>query len=230
MKSSTVEIVTEKPETPTAPSKQTTPVQLVFENVCVDVPTRDKVAPTKRILNEVTGTFGPRDLTAVMGPSGSGKTTMLYALTGVATPTSGSIRANGQLYDERSMKTITAFVPQDDLMLGVFTAKEALLEAAALKTTFNLQERHARAMELLKTFNLLECKDVAIGHPEGSKGLSGGQRKRLSVALELMGSPSLLFLDEPTSGLDSVSAHSLVRIAHCTHGTNALRIARRCSR
>ena len=85
------------------------------------------------------------------------------------------------------------------------------MEAAAFKTNLNPTEAAARTRALLVQFGLVECCDVMIGHPEGKKGLSGGQKKRLSVALELMGQPSLLFLDEPTSGLDAVAAAGLVR-------------------
>ena len=185
-------------------------VQIVFDKVCIDVKAHDKT--TKRILHEVSGTFGPNEMTAIMGPSGSGKTTMLNAITGKTKPTSGSIHVNGKPFNSAAMKPITALVPQDDLLTPVLTCSEALMEAAAFKTKYTVPEARARTTELLTTFTLLECKDVMIGHPEGRKGLSGGQKKRLSVALELMGNPSLLYLDEPTSGLDSVSALSLVQL------------------
>ena len=188
------------------------PVQLECQNVSVDVKTKGGPEPTKRILDDISGIFGPRELVAIMGPSGSGKTTMLNALTGVTRPSSGSVLVNGKPINQRVMKKITSLVPQDDLLTAVLTPAEALIEAGYLKTKMSKAEILRRAEELLATFALVECRDVSIGHPEGVKGLSGGQRKRLSVALELVSGPSLLFLDEPTSGLDAVSALSLVRL------------------
>jgi len=189
------------------------PVQCVFDKVCIDVAIKgDKANPTKRILDEVSGGFGPKELIAVMGPSGSGKTTMLNALTGVATPTSGTITINGQLFSPATSKRFTALVPQDDYLMPTLTPMEAMMDAATFKANLPPGDALARTEELLTQFGLQECRNVAIGHPEGLKGLSGGQKKRLSVALELMGNPSLLFLDEPTSGLDSVAALSLVRL------------------
>ena len=185
-------------------------VQICFDKVSIDVKSRDTSA--KRILDDVSGTFGPAAMTAIMGPSGSGKTTMLNALMGKMKPSSGSITVNGKPFNANAMKKITALVPQDDLLTPVLTCSEALMEAAALKTAYTRSERQAHVDDLLAKLGLVECKDVIIGHPEGQKGLSGGQKKRLSVALELTGNPSLLYLDEPTSGLDSVSALSLVKI------------------
>lgn len=185
-------------------------VQLVFKNVNIDVKTTTK--ENKRILNNVSGRFGPGELTAIMGPSGSGKTTMLNALTGKITPTSGKIEVNGKPFNSTILKSVMALVPQDDLLTPALTCSEALMEAAALKTDLTTSQAYERTVKLLDTVGLTECKNVTIGHPEGQKGLSGGQKKRLSVALELMGNPSLLYLDEPTSGLDSVSALSLIKL------------------
>ena len=190
----------------------TPPIQLVFDLVRVDVTTSRSKAAVKRILSDVSGTFGPAELIAVMGPSGSGKTTMLGALNGIVPRTSGSIMVNGTPFDKSINKHFTTFVPQDDLLTAVLTPQEALMDAASFKTTLNAVEAQARTEALLAQFGLVECRDVMVGHPEGQKGLSGGQRKRLSVALELMGNPSLLFLDEPTSGLDALSALTLVKL------------------
>ena len=194
------------------PRTSSAAVQLVFDDVSIDVHTRDKARPIKRILSGVSGTFGPNELVAVMGPSGSGKTTMLNAITGSARPAAGNISVNGKPFDRAAVKKFSALVPQDDLLTPVLTPTEALIDAAIFKGGTSKIEARERAHALLVQFGLEECHDVAIGHPEGVKGLSGGQKKRLSVALELVSPLSLLFLDEPTSGLDAVAALSLVKM------------------
>lgn len=192
------------------------PVQLLFEKVSIEVNIGQ--GKTKRILDEVSGIFGPRECIAVMGPSGSGKTTMLNALTGVTKPTSGTITVNGQPFDQGAMRRVAAFVPQDDLLTPNLTVDEALMEAALFKMgapspdSPGTSDQRAKVDALLSQFDLEGCRDVLIGHPEGRKGISGGQKRRLSVALELCGSPSLLYLDEPTSGLDAVSTMTLVQL------------------
>jgi len=195
------------------------PVQLVFDKVTIDVqlpregpPCAGGERPIKRILDEVTGIFGPSELIACMGPSGSGKTTMLNALTGVTKPTSGSITANGEPFEAETMRRVSALVPQDDLLTPSMTVVEALMEAALFKTGLHADARQAQVDTLIEQFGLGVCRDVIVGSPTGKKGISGGQKRRLSVALELCGSPSLLFLDEPTSGLDAVSTMTLVKL------------------
>ena len=192
------------------------PVQLVFEKVSIEVtpPKRPfgKMPPVKRILDGVSGIFGPAECIACMGPSGSGKTTMLNALTGVIRPTHGTISANGQPFDGATMRRFSALVPQDDLLTPILTVHEALMEAALFRSGLGLVARQARVEKLLTQFGLGGCRDVQIGNPDSKRGISGGEKRRLSVALELCGTVSLLYLDEPTSGLDAVSTMALVRL------------------
>jgi ABC-type multidrug transport system ATPase subunit len=184
--------------------------QLTFDKVSIDVPLAG--GGTKRILDSVTGCFGPSQLIAVMGPSGSGKTTMLNCLTGLVRPAEGTITLNGHKYTNSLAQQYAVLVPQDDMLTPCLTAEEALLEATQLKTNLSKEEAGLVVVKLLTQFGLIECRNVLIGHPEGRKGLSGGQKKRLSVACELVNQPSLLFLDEPTSGLDAVSAFDLISL------------------
>ena len=110
------------------------------------------------------------------------------------------------------MRRYSALVPQDDLLTPTLTVHESLMEAALFKSGLGVVARQDRVEKLLEQFGLSGCRDVRIGHPDGKKGISGGQRRRLSVALELSGTVSLLYLDEPTSGLDAVSTMALVRL------------------
>jgi len=186
-----------------------TPVRLAIDHVSITVPVEKG---TKDLLNDVSAVFGPRELVAVMGPSGSGKTTLLNAIFGGVKPTSGSVTINGQQFDADTAKTFTALVPQDDMHFVVLTPYETLLDQTMFKTTLSPSAAKERVEQLLSQFGLQECKDVRVGDATlGKVGLSGGQKKRLSVARELVSNPSLLALDEPTTGLDSVSALVLIK-------------------
>ncbi|CAM3412468.1 ABC transporter ATP-binding protein [Mycobacterium intermedium] len=141
-----------------------------------------------------------RSLLAVVGPSGAGKSTLLGALTGFKPATSGTVRYDGRdLYDNYDeLRHRIGFVPQDDILHTQLTVRRALNYAAQLRFPQDVSaaERNERIEEVLTELGLATQADQRID------SLSGGQRKRTSVALELLTKPSLLFLDEPTSGLD----------------------------
>lgn len=154
----------------------------------------------KQILKDVSFGVPEKSLIAVIGPSGSGKSTLLKALTGYRPANQGDV-----LYDNRNLykqfaelRQRIGLVPQDDILHKELTVKKALKYAAKLRfpADTTAQERDARIDEVLRELKLDIHKDKKI------TSLSGGQRKRVSVALELLTKPSLIFLDEPTSGLD----------------------------
>ncbi|MGW3726909.1 FHA domain-containing protein [Streptomyces sp. NPDC000851] len=154
----------------------------------------------KQILKDVSFGVPEKSLIAVIGPSGSGKSTLLKALTGYRPANQGEV-----LYDNRNLykqfaelRQRIGLVPQDDILHKELTVKKALKYAAKLRfpADTTAQEREARIDEVLRELKLDIHKDKKV------TSLSGGQRKRVSVALELLTKPSLIFLDEPTSGLD----------------------------
>ncbi|MGW4566940.1 FHA domain-containing protein [Streptomyces sp. NPDC004561] len=154
----------------------------------------------KQILKDVSFGVPEKSLVAVIGPSGSGKSTLLKALTGYRPANQGEV-----LYDNRNLykqfaelRQRIGLVPQDDILHKELTVKKALKYAAKLRfpADTTAQERDARIDEVLRELKLDVHKDKKV------TSLSGGQRKRVSVALELLTKPSLIFLDEPTSGLD----------------------------
>jgi ABC-type multidrug transport system ATPase subunit len=155
----------------------------------------------QRLLNDVSFALEPGSLTAVIGPSGSGKSTLLRALTGEAPATSGRVVWDGHDLDsERDrVRFRIGVVPQDDLLHRQLTVEQGLKYAAALRLPpdTTAAERAARVDEVLDQLGLTAYRSQRIGNQ-----LSGGQRKRVSIATELITAPSLLFLDEPTSGLD----------------------------
>lgn len=167
---------------------------------------------TKTILHEVDGTFAAGRLTALMGPSGSGKTTMLSVLRS-GRCTSGVTTVNGHKYTRHARRLIVT-VPQDDVLLAGLTPREMLGYAACLvlPRTLSKGARMARVDAVLTDLNL--CGDdtsTRIGSAD-ERGLSGGQRKRVSIGLELLTNPAVLLCDEPTSGLDAKMAADVVAI------------------
>ncbi|MFE5770432.1 FHA domain-containing protein [Streptomyces sp. NPDC056485] len=154
----------------------------------------------KTLLDHVSFPVGAKCLLAVVGPSGAGKSTLLGALTGLRPADHGTVLYDGRdLYrDYAELRSRIGLVPQDDILHAQLTVRRALTYAAELRFPQDTaaDERQARVDEVIGELGLGQRADQPI------HSLSGGQRKRVSVALELLTKPSLLFLDEPTSGLD----------------------------
>ncbi|WP_371680067.1 FHA domain-containing protein [Streptomyces sp. NBC_01276] len=154
----------------------------------------------KTLLDDVSFPVGGKCLLAVVGPSGAGKSTLLGALTGLRPADHGTVLYDGRdLYrDYAELRSRIGLVPQDDILHAQLTVRRALTYAAELRFPQDTAktERQARVDEVIGELGLGQRADQPI------HSLSGGQRKRVSVALELLTKPSLLFLDEPTSGLD----------------------------
>ncbi|GAA1933057.1 FHA domain-containing protein [Kitasatospora viridis] len=168
------------------------------------------VADGRRLLDGISFPVGERCLLAVAGPSGSGKSTLLNALTGLRPADSGTVRYDGRdLYlDYAELRRRIGLVPQDDILHTQLTVRQALGYAAELRFPGDTApaERAARVTEVIGELGLEQRADQVVS------SLSGGQRKRVSVALELLTKPSLLFLDEPTSGLDPGMDRSVMQM------------------
>ncbi|KAL2896651.1 ABC transporter G family member 24 [Bienertia sinuspersici] len=166
------------------------------------------------LLKCLTGKIMPGHITAVMGPSGAGKTTFMSALAGKATgfKRSGLVLINGKPESIHSYKKIVGFVPQDDIVHGNLTVEENLRFSAwcRLSTKLPRADKVLIVERVLMNLGLQEVRDSLVGTVE-KRGISGGQRKRVNVGLEMVIEPSLLFLDEPTSGLDSSSSRLLLK-------------------
>ena len=168
------------------------------------------VAGGRRLLDSVTFPVGQKTLLAVAGPSGAGKSTLLNALTGLRPADGGTVRYDGRdLYrDYAELRRRIGLVPQDDILHTQLPVRRALRYAAELRFPDDTAaaEREARVEEVITELGLDKRADQVIS------SLSGGQRKRVSVALELLTKPSLLFLDEPTSGLDPGMDRSVMQM------------------
>ncbi len=152
------------------------------------------------------------EMVAIMGGSGVGKTTLLSLLNGNLRPQSGSITINGHDISEPEAKALIGFVPQDDLLIEELTVYQNLWYTAKLCfDDIPDEELDAKVMTVLVNLGLDAAKDLKVGSPI-NKFISGGQRKRLNIALELIREPAILFLDEPTSGLSSADTETVVSL------------------
>ncbi|GAA2240727.1 FHA domain-containing protein [Kitasatospora cystarginea] len=168
------------------------------------------VAGGRQLLDHISFPVGQDCLLAVAGPSGSGKSTLLNALTGLRPADHGTVRYDGRdlYHDYAELRSRIGLVPQDDILHTQLTVRRALGYAAELRFPGDTDpaEREARIEKVIAELGLGERADQVIA------SLSGGQRKRVSVALELLTKPSLLFLDEPTSGLDPGMDRSVMQM------------------
>uniref|UniRef100_A0ACD5U6A6 Uncharacterized protein n=1 Tax=Avena sativa TaxID=4498 RepID=A0ACD5U6A6_AVESA len=163
---------------------------------------------TQTVLEALTGYAEPGTITALMGPSGSGKSTLLDALAGRLAANaflSGTVLLNGR--KANLSFGAAAYVTQDDNLIGTLTVRETISYSARLRLPDNMpmEEKRALVEGTIVEMGLQDCADTVIGNWH-LRGVSGGEKRRVSIALEILMRPRLLFLDEPTSGLDSASA------------------------
>jgi ABC-type multidrug transport system ATPase subunit len=163
-------------------------------------------------LRNISFSEGHGKLVGIMGASGAGKTTLLNVLAGIEKPTTGRVIVNGyDLHDEKEkLEGVIGVIPQDDLLIEELTVFENLYYNAKLCFKDKTEEELVALVEkTLANLGLLERKDLKVGSPL-NKMISGGQRKRLNIALELIREPSILFVDEPTSGLSSRDSENVM--------------------
>ncbi|CAL4967684.1 unnamed protein product [Urochloa decumbens] len=184
-------------------------IEIAFKDLTLTLKGRKK-----KLLWSVTGKLSPGRVAAVMGPSGAGKTTFLSAIAGKATgcETSGLVLINGKIEPIRGYKKIIGFVPQDDIVHGNLTVEENLWFNARCRLSADMSKADKVLVveRVIESLGLQTIRDSLVGTVE-KRGISGGQRKRVNVGLEMVMEPSVLILDEPTSGLDSASSLLLLR-------------------
>lgn len=172
------------------------------------------LAGDKELLANVSGLAKPGTVTALMGPSGSGKTTLLSVLAHRNkllgnVEISGTTTLNGKQLTSQIVRATSKFVEQEDHLLGCLTVKETINLSVAMSVKMSKTERLEIVEETMQMFGLKDQANTIVGTPL-QKGLSGGQKRRLSVACEVVTKPKVLFLDEPTSGLDSKASYEVV--------------------
>ena len=216
--------IPEKKEPESVAVRMEDPVTITMEELSYSVTLKDKTQ--KELLKDVTGSIKPGQMTALMGPSGAGKSTLLDVIAGrkqVGTIT-GDLLFNGK-ERRKDFKRICGYVEQKDILLGALTVRLLLLYTARLRLPYSVSEevKKARVEEVIEQLDLHNCADVVIGTAQ-TRGISGGQAKRVNIAIELITSPSILFLDEPTSGLDSSTSLEVMKVVRniCDSGVSVV--------
>ncbi|KAK3819798.1 MAG: hypothetical protein J3Q66DRAFT_311545 [Benniella sp.] len=178
------------------------------------------------ILQNVSGILRSGRTCAIMGPSGSGKTTLISMLTSKVPKDEGRILINGNEEDLRHYRKLIGFVPQEDVMMRELTVHDVLLHSAYMRLPSNLQrtEMTQKVLEIVDFLGLNSVMDSVVGDAE-NRGISGGQRKRVNIGMELVADPSILFLDEPTSGLDSSTSGDVCKLLRSVARRKGLTVA-----
>ncbi|NXY03597.1 ABCG2 protein, partial [Pteruthius melanotis] len=189
---------------------------LSFHNICYRVKTKAgflcfRKTADKEVLRDVNGIMKP-GLNAILGPTGSGKSSLLDILAARKDPRglSGDILINGAP-QPANFKCISGYVVQDDVVMGTLTVRENLKFSAALRLPKSVkeQEKNERVNQIIKELGLSKVADSKVG-TQFSRGVSGGERKRTNIGMELITDPAILFLDEPTTGLDASTANAVL--------------------
>ncbi|KAK6919716.1 ABC transporter-like, ATP-binding domain [Dillenia turbinata] len=172
---------------------------------------RKKPNNARCILRNVSCEAKAGEITAIAGPSGAGKTTLLEILAGIIPPhrVSGQVLVNDYPMDTGHFRRVSGYVTQDEALFPLLTVEETLMYSARLRLHGGFKKAMARVQELLKELGLDHVAGSRIGD-ESSRGISGGEKRRVSIGVELVHNPAALLIDEPTSGLDSASALHIV--------------------
>ncbi|XP_039026555.1 ABC transporter G family member 10-like [Hibiscus syriacus] len=186
--------------------KLSTPFEDYFRWIFCSGRNRDR--PAKFILKGVDCEARPGQITAIAGPSGAGKTTLLEILAGKIPPcevSSGEVLVNGKPIDVKHFRRVSGYVTQDDALFPLLTVEETLRYSALLRLPGGRKEAGSRVKGLLKELGLEHVASSRIGYGSNN-GISGGERRRVSIGVDLVHDPAVILIDEPTSGLDSASA------------------------
>jgi ABC-type multidrug transport system ATPase subunit len=183
------------------------PAALYFQNVSYRI-------KGKQILQDVQGAVHPGELMAIMGASGAGKTSFLDILArkNKRGEVSGEFYVNGEKTLDDEFRSVIGFVDQEDTLLSTLTVHETILDSAMLRLPrdMSFSAKQQRVEDVERQLGIYNIRNQIIGSEESQRGISGGEKRRVGIACELVTSPSILFLDEPTSGLDAYNAFNVV--------------------
>lgn len=204
--------------------EETRAVTITLDKFTIDIHKRallKKAPKVLSILKPITVDFEPAKLNVILGPSGSGKTTLLHAMArrlhgsiGTQYRTAGNMFYNGAVPSEDVIRSLTSFVVQDDdALVASLTVRETLQFAAQIRLPkwMSKNEKTARADEVIMKLGLKAVANNVVGDAM-TKGISGGEKRRVSIAIQILSDPKILLLDEPTSGLDAFTASSIIDV------------------
>ena len=187
-----------------------TPATLSFANLSYTLAMKNRLT---KILDKISGFVEPGQCLAILGGSGAGKTTLLDILAGKTKSgtVDGDIYVNGKVLNSADYRKIVGFVDQEDHLIPTLTVFETVLNSALLRLPRQMSTRQkiAKVVGVLNELRIFHIKDCVVGL-DFTRGISGGEKRRVSIACELVTYPSILFLDEPTSGLDAYNAKNVV--------------------
>ena len=191
-------------------------LSIEWANLNCELEVKDEAS--RNILTNAVGKASPGRMLAIMGPSGSGKTTLLTALSSQMPKSDqitlkGNVLIDGQPQSSSDFNKGLAFVPQEDVFYSQLTVIEILRMAASfqLPESMTAEQKEERVQQVVKTLGLTKCSETIVGDKK-TRGISGGEKKRLSIGLELLSDPAVIIADEPTTGLDSFQAEKVMRV------------------
>lgn len=183
------------------------PASLLFQDVSYQLKGRN-------ILSGISGAVHPGELMAIMGASGAGKTTFLDILArkNKVGSAGGDFYLNGEKVRDDEFRSVIGFVDQDDTLLPTLTVHETILDSALLRLPKEMSRasKEQKVEDVERQLGIYHIRHQTIGSEESGRGISGGEKRRVGIACELVTSPSILFLDEPTSGLDAYNAYNVI--------------------
>ncbi|EFA77855.1 ABC transporter G family protein [Heterostelium album PN500] len=171
------------------------------------------VKTTKQILHDINGTVKAGEMLAIMGPSGAGKTTLLDILAHrLVINGTGKLMMNSTATPYKVFKKLSGYVTQSDTLTAAMTVRETLSFYAQLKMSRDIsyEDKMKKVESVISEMGLKRCANTLVGNDK-IRGISGGERRRVTIAIELLTGPSVLFLDEPTSGLDASTSYSVIK-------------------
>lgn len=189
--------------------KQGCEIEALDINYTINTRNKPGNAQARPVLKDVNLTAKPWEILAIVGPSGAGKSSLLEILAGKITPQSASIYVNQKPLDKARLKKLSGYVTQKDTLFPLLTVEETLMYSAKLRLKLPEKELSVRVRALMQELGLSHVAGGRIGD-DRVRGISGGERRRVSIGLEVIHDPKVLILDEPTSGLDSTSAHQII--------------------
>ena len=192
--------------------------ELKWKDLEIDVSIYDKKTKKsrgKKILNRVSGSMKSGECLGILGSSGAGKTTLMNYLSMKIKSknliSKGEILLNGKNVDQKVINRISSYVMQDDILEATMTPLEILMFTAKLKLNLSSLEIEQRVHKMINALHLMHCMNTKVGS-NIKRGISWGERKRTSIAVELISDPKIIFLDEPTTGLDSHNAYIVISL------------------